>query len=356
MTSHYPRARPTFAVDGPAGSHPAVEPPGLRVVSAGRGGPAGSGGTTVLARLRQLELFRDYQRSFEISTGLPLVLREAGSWRPPLEGSKRMNPFCARMTQTNHTCAACLRCQQQVEGEATRGPRTVRCYAGWSETAVPVRIGDEVIGFLQTGQVFLRAPSHRQFAELVRVLPDAKSMVDLPGLESAYFRTRVVDQRHYDSIVRLLAIFAEHLANVSNQIVLQEQAEELPAIRKGRLFILAHHSEALCLSEVARTLHMSPYHLCKVFKKATGLTFTAYLARVRIEAVKRILHDINKRISEAAFAAGFQSLSQFNRIFRRLAGEAPSRDRNRLHGLHGMSARYAHARSGVTAKTVPAAP
>jgi AraC-like DNA-binding protein len=100
---------------------------------------------------------------------------------------------------------------------------------------------------------------------------------------------------------------------------------------------------------------MSPYHLCKVFKKSTGLTFTAYLARVRIEAVKRILHDVNKRISEAAFAAGFQSLSQFNRIFRRLAGEAPSRYRNRLHGLHGMSARYAHAQSGVTAKTVPAA-
>ena len=38
------------------------------------------------------------------------------------------------------------------------------------------------------------------------------------------------------------------------------------------------------------------------------------------------------RISEAAFAAGFQSLSQFNRVFRRIVGESPSVWRDRLHG------------------------
>jgi AraC-like DNA-binding protein len=96
---------------------------------------------------------------------------------------------------------------------------------------------------------------------------------------------------------------------------------------------------------VARALNISPYYLCKVFKRGTGLTFTAYLAYIRIESAKRIMLDVNKRISEAAFAAGFQSLSQFNRVFRRIAGEAPSRYRNRLHGLNGTSARYAHTAS-----------
>ena len=74
-----------------------------------------------------------------------------------------------------------------------------------------------------------------------------------------------------------------------------------------------------------------------MFKKETGLTFTAYLARTRIEMVKQLLLDPHRRVSEAAYAAGFQSLSQFNRVFRRFVGETPSAHRERLHGAdaHG---------------------
>jgi AraC-like DNA-binding protein len=61
-----------------------------------------------------------------------------------------------------------------------------------------------------------------------------------------------------------------------------------------------------------------------MFKQATGLTFTDYLARVRIEKVKNLLLNPHKRISEAAYEAGFQSLSQFNRVFRRVTGQSPN--------------------------------
>jgi AraC-like DNA-binding protein len=48
-----------------------------------------------------------------------------------------------------------------------------------------------------------------------------------------------------------------------------------------------------------------------------------------------MLLDPHKRVSEAAFAAGFQSLSQFNRVFHRITGEAPRVYRERLQGGHG---------------------
>jgi AraC-like DNA-binding protein len=67
-----------------------------------------------------------------------------------------------------------------------------------------------------------------------------------------------------------------------------------------------------------------------MFKKSTGMTFTDYLARVRVERVKALLLNPHKRVSEAAFEAGVQSLSQFNRVFRRLEGCAPSAHRARL--------------------------
>ena len=57
-----------------------------------------------------------------------------------------------------------------------------------------------------------------------------------------------------------------------------------------------------------------------------------HLARVRVEKVKNLLLNPHKRVSEAAYEAGCQSLSQFNRVFRRIAGESPTVHRERLHG------------------------
>ena len=295
----------------------------------------------VVSRLQQSELFRRYQQAFETTIGLPLVLRAAGSFLAPLQGSQRVNPFCALMTQANQTCAACLRLQQRVEEEAALEAKTLQCYAGLHESAVPVRVGNRVLAYLQTGQVLFRAPSKKQFTVVARVIREGNPGADPHELESAYFRTRVVTRRQYESIIRLLAIFAEHLAMVSNQILIGEATVELPAITKVRAFIAEHFSEELCLGDVARAVNMSTFYFCKVFKKATGLGFTEYLARARVESVKQMLLNVHARVGEAGYAAGFQSLSQFNRVFRRFAGEAPSGYRDRLHGLNGNATRNA---------------
>jgi YesN/AraC family two-component response regulator len=67
-----------------------------------------------------------------------------------------------------------------------------------------------------------------------------------------------------------------------------------------------------------------------MFKKATGLTFTDYLGRVRVEKAKNLLLNPHLRVSEIAYTVGFQSLTHFNRIFRKVAGEAPTDFRERL--------------------------
>ena len=75
---------------------------------------------------------------------------------------------------------------------------------------------------------------------------------------------------------------------------------------------------------LAAAVNSSAFYFCKMFKQATGLTFTDYLARTRIEKVKNLLLNPHKRISEVAYETGFQSLSQFNRVFRRITGQAPT--------------------------------
>jgi len=285
-----------------------------------------------VAHLQKSEIFREYQQAFQSITGLPLTVRAAGSFQPPLHGSKQINPFCALMAATNRSCAACLQLQQRIEDEAGDEPKTLECFAGLSESAVPIRLGERVLAYLQTGQVMLRRPSKERFRRTFRQLGKWGFSFDAKRLETAYLQTRVIARKQYDSALRLLAIFAQHLSTIGNQLVLKEAAAEAPAIAKARAFIAGHQGEDLSLADVARAVNMSAFYFCKIFKKETGLTFVDYLARLRVETVKLLLLNPHKRVSEAAYEAGFQSLSQFNRVFRRIAGEAPSTYRDRLHG------------------------
>ena len=286
----------------------------------------------VVSHLRQSDIFKNYRNAYESATGLPLALRTAGSFQSPLHGSRNVNSFCALMAQSNQTCAACLQMQQRVEEGASFGHRTLQCFAGLTESAVPVRVGDKTLGYLQTGQVFLQAPTKARFRRVVQQLAAWGMDVDRRRLETAYFQTRVLARRQYDSAVTLLSVFAQHLSTLSNQVMVQEATAENPVVARARAFIAEHQGEDLALTDVARAVHVSEYHFCKLFKRATSLTYTDYLARVRVETVKQLLLNPHKRVSEAAYAAGFQSLSQFNRVFHRIAGESPREFRERLQG------------------------
>lgn len=98
-------------------------------------------------------------------------------------------------------------------------------------------------------------------------------------------------------------------------------------IWKARKFIEEHSGDELSLRKVAKTASISANHLSEKFKQVTGIKFVDYVARTRFEKSCHLLRNTNLRVSEIAFAVGFQSLSQFNRVFKRLSGKSPSQYR-----------------------------
>jgi AraC-like DNA-binding protein len=95
-------------------------------------------------------------------------------------------------------------------------------------------------------------------------------------------------------------------------------------IWKARKFIEEYSGEELSLRKVAKTANISANHLSEKFKQVTGVNFVDYIALTRFEKACHLLLNSNRRISEIAFAVGFQSLSQFNRVFKKLSGKSPS--------------------------------
>ena len=285
---------------------------------------------TFVDTLKRSRIYQDYEQAFRDTTGLPINLRPLEAFDLPHHGDVNENPFCALMARTNQSCAACLQLQRRVEIEARMEPKTLKCFAGLCDSSVPVRVGENLVAFLQTGQVFLDKPDKRRFAAAAQEILRFGTQVDLKAMEEAWFQSRVLERRQYDSILRLLAIFAQHLSTLGQELAVRESHGEAPPIARARALIEARYGEDLALDEVAKALNMSAFYFCKCFKKATGMTFTDYLARVRVEKVKNLLLNPHKRVSEAAFEAGFQSLSQFNRVFRRIAGQSPLAYRERV--------------------------
>jgi AraC-like DNA-binding protein len=104
---------------------------------------------------------------------------------------------------------------------------------------------------------------------------------------------------------------------------------------KARKFIEEHSGEELSLGKVARAVNIHPNYLSEKFKRVTGINFVEYVACTRFKKACGLLHDSNRRVSDIAFAAGFQSLSQFNRVFKKLCGKSPTQFRaKRVLGLH----------------------
>ena len=275
-------------------------------------------------------IYQDYERAFTETTGLPVSFRPVESWQLPNHGKTNENRLCSLLASKSKSCAACLQIQQRLSENARFEAYTLTCPIGLCDTAVPVRLGEQLIGFLQTGQVFRKKPNQVQFDRTAKMISEWGVTVEREHLQNIYFSSKVLSSKQYESIVKLLSIFAEHISLVSNQIMMHNANAEPPAVARAKQFIEENQAEDISLGQVAKAVNTSTFHFCKMFKKATGLHFTDYVSRVRIEKAKNLLLNPNLRVSEIAYEVGFQSLTHFNRVFKKITGESPTVYRRQL--------------------------
>src|SRR5512144_1561411 len=112
-------------------------------------GAARSSDQEVMVHLSRSQIFKDYERAFSEAMGLPLNIRAHHSWSPSHHGKKDDDSFAAILARFNQARAACLRAQTDASQELASTTRTATWFAGLSESAVPVYVGDHILGFLE---------------------------------------------------------------------------------------------------------------------------------------------------------------------------------------------------------------
>src|SRR5213592_1255388 len=218
----------------------------------------------VMRHLSRSQIFKDYERAFSEAMGLPLNIRGHESWSPAHHGKEDRDSLPSILARFNKARAACLKAQTDASREPESTRRTVTWFAGLSESAVPVYVGDHILGFLETGEVMLKNPTKEHFASITRQLRAWGYKADWKQLERAYFRTCVLSPDRYRAMLRLLSIFAQHLSILSNQLVVGREKEESANMARTRQFIEKHQAEPLSLGRVAHAANISRHYFCKM--------------------------------------------------------------------------------------------
>src|ERR1035441_10095843 len=219
----------------------------------------GQDNRAVVDALVNSRTYRDYETAFGNLTGLPIALQPVETWQLPHHSKRNENPLCALMSQKSSACAACLQVQERLCRQAAIEPQTITCALGLADSAVPVRMNGRLIGFLQIGQVFRKKPTNEQFEKVVVLAAKWGVEADRATLKRAVFSGKVVTHKEHDSALKLLGIFAEQLAAMSNQVFIQRENAEPAAIAKARAYIEEHQHEDLSLGQVAKAASMSSF-------------------------------------------------------------------------------------------------
>ena len=133
------------------------------------------------------------------------------------------------------------------------------------------------------------------------------------------------------SIFQFLAISDEYedleVRPISSQTILKQQ-ERMHRIHQ---FVEMNFQKPIDTQQIADEVNLTLPAFCRYFKKATKLTYTDFVNQYRVQYAKKLLIQ-DKNVTETCFECGFESLSYFNRIFKKFAGESPSEFRKRrLH-------------------------
>ncbi|MFH1914991.1 MAG: AraC family transcriptional regulator [Pseudomonadota bacterium] len=166
-------------------------------------------------------------------------------------------------------------------------------------------------------------------------LPDFRmGVIDDPALADRIRLTHLLLERPQTPLMeketRLMALLAEWIGRWAEERGgLRRHGQEHRAVARAREVIREEYGADLSLTALAREAGLSPWHLVRVFERATGVTPHAYLTQVRVDSARQRLAGVD-RIADIACECGFADQAHLTRLFKRQTGMTPGNFRKNL--------------------------
>jgi AraC-like DNA-binding protein len=268
-----------------------------------------SGGCLQLAQ--GIGFFHSFAESFWKSTrmDLDLVHQDGDTWRT-IAGRIR-NEECRDLALSRELSTACETCFRDACNRVAkrRGFQTYTCHADrrFSVNTLGECGGRKLL--ILVGRVRVapcdeeEPPGHG--------LPDGKTIAE------------------YEATIHLIELLLPYLASRLRIESILENRTLSPLVRRACRHIDRHYRDKLSLGVVASACGISEDHLSHVFSEQTGHQLTRYIGAVRVGHAMFLLERTAMDVTEICFEVGFQSVSQFNRVFRAMKGMSPTQYRRK---------------------------
>ena len=121
---------------------------------------------------------------------------------------------------------------------------------------------------------------------------------------------------------------AEHLYTTLEGGVADEDMHLI--IKKAKRFVLENYRQGVTLETIGDKLNVTPEYLGTLFKRETGVSFSNFLKKVRIDRAKELLATTNMKTYEICEASGYTDTKYFSKVFREVTGMLPRDYRNTI--------------------------
>jgi transcriptional regulator GlxA family with amidase domain len=207
-----------------------------------------------------------------------------------------------------HVCSVCIGAFVLADAGLLNGRQ---CTTHWS------RVAD-----LRERHAGARVLDNRLFVDDGRITTSAGIA---SGIDMAL---SLVERRHGPlvaaAVARELVIYLRRDGAHQQQSVYLDYRTHLhPGVHRVQDWLVAHPAEKTTLEELGRMAFMSPRHLTRVFRQATGISIHEFATRLRLELARNLLHDPALTVEAVAARCGFETPRQLRRVWKEAFGTTP---------------------------------
>ena len=230
------------------------------------------------------------------------------------------NPYCTFVKSSKENWELCRSKQGRAAEVARGGLHFGSCYCGVAEYTLPIKSGEEYMGFISVGGYCGSEEKRDHFAE--------KYGFSLEEIRERYRAYLSPDPPSPELVRTLIEPLAAMLA-----LLFKDGGEASAPSGDGYIYghivsyLHNHISEKILLSDVARACHYSPSFVARLFKARAGVTVGDYLKDIRLKKARDLLLRTDMQIPEIADACGFSDTNYFISCFSRRFGKPPKRFR-----------------------------
>lgn len=131
-------------------------------------------------------------------------------------------------------------------------------------------------------------------------------------------------------VARMLVVYMRRDGSAQQQsIYLAHRSHISSTIHEIQDWLIAHPDQPYTLETLAEQIHISPRHLTRLFKQATGITIKTYTTRIKLEHAKTLLYNPHLTVEEVAKQCGFKDARQLRRLWQTYFGLSISQEKIR---------------------------